>query len=93
MSTEVKWQNKYIERRKIDCQSHYGEVKFTTNEIISGKLRFQIAKKILTHMSVKMWGKEGEHNKNKRRMAIERGLKRKINLLLKPVTLSTISLI
>lgn len=51
MSTEVKWQNKYIERRKIDCQSHYGEVKFTTNEIISGKLRFQIAKNTDSYVS------------------------------------------
>lgn len=59
MRTEVKWQNKYIERRKIDCQSHYGEVKFTTNEIISGKLRFQIAKNTDSYVSENEGG-EGE---------------------------------
>lgn len=59
MSTEVKWQNKYIERRKIDCQSHYGEVKFTTNEIISGKLRFQIAKNTDPYVSENEVEKKG----------------------------------
>lgn len=57
------------------------------------KIEISNCKKYWLICQWKWGGKEGQHNKNKRRMAIERGLKRKINLLLKLVTLSTISLI